>query len=228
MLVKGVIPYFFQGLPWWGTRNDKRVDLQIPQTNTFTQPNIYLIMKPRTLWTITLKIFGLYIFLQVLYALPLIFQAIAFFDGNNAPVSMGMIAQALFLISIYLFLIIAFIFRTDWLINALRLNKGITEEKLELNMHRSTVLKIAIIISGLLLFIESVPLLLRGLFEYYQEMNVFSGFKHYPKGGFVIFQLVKVLISFFMITSSRLIVNFIERKRKGKVNPPETDASAER
>jgi hypothetical protein len=36
----------------------------------------------------------------------------------------------------------------------------------------------------------------------------------------IIFHLAEVLISFFMVTSSRLIVNFIERKRKGKVQSP--------
>jgi hypothetical protein len=180
-------------------------------------------MAPRTLWTIILKILGFYIFLQLLYLLPQLFATITYLSEQRSAITFGMVAQSLFAISIYLFMIIAFIFRTDWLINALRLNKGVTEEKLELNMHRSTVLQIAIIVTGGVLLVDSMPLLLKGLFNYYQEINVFRGFKHYPEGGLIIFQLVKVLISFFMVTSSRLIVNFIERKRKGKVQPPVTE-----
>jgi hypothetical protein len=171
-------------------------------------------MTPRTLWTILLKTAGLYIFLQVLYTIPRLFEAIAFYERSDISMAMGIIAEVLFLISVYLFLIIAFIFRTDWLINVLRLNKGIAEEKLELNMHRSTVLKIAVIVTGGLVLIDSLPLLLRDLFDYYQQMNVFSGFKTYPLGGLIIINLIKVLISFFMVTSSRLIVNFIERKKR--------------
>jgi hypothetical protein len=174
-------------------------------------------MAPRTLWTILLKIIGLYIFLQAFYVLPQLFITITYLSEQHGSLAFGIIAQFLFAISVYLFMIIAFIFRTDWLINALRLNKSITEEKLELNIHRSTVLQIAIIVTGGLLLVDSLPLLLRGLFNYYQDINLYSGFKRYPKGGDVILQLVKVLVSFFMVTSSRLIVNFIERKRKGKV-----------
>lgn len=189
-------------------------------------------MTPRTLWTIILKILGFYIFLQMLYLLPQLFTTITYLTAQQdssdlnqqrTPIYFGMIAQSLFAISIYLFMIIAFIFRTDWLINALRLNKGITEEKLESNIHRSIVLQIAIIVTGGLLLVDSLPLLLRGLFNYYQEINVFRGFKRYPEGGLIIFQLVKVLISFFMVTSSRLIVNFIEHKRKGKAHVPGTE-----
>ncbi len=112
---------------------------------------------------------------------------------------------------------IVFVFRTDWLINALRLNKGITEESLELNIHRSTVLKIAVIITGLLLFIENLPLVLKDLFAYYLENNSNESVWRHSTGGIIILHLVEILISFFMVTSSRLIVNFIERKRKGKV-----------
>jgi hypothetical protein len=174
-------------------------------------------MAPRTLWTIILKILGFYIFLQLLYLLPQLFTTITYLSEQQSSISFGMVAQSSFAISVYLFMIIAFVFRTDWLIDVLRLNKAITEEKLELNIHRSTVLQIAIIVTGGLLLVDSLPLLLRGLFNYYQEINVSSGFKSYSKGSVIVLQLIKVLISFFMITSSRLILNFIERKRKGKV-----------
>ncbi|MDB4901961.1 MAG: hypothetical protein JWQ63_1242 [Mucilaginibacter sp.] len=175
-------------------------------------------MAPRTLWTILLKIAGLFIFLQILNGLPRLFEASTYLlNENHDSVIMGMIAGSLFSISIYLFMLIAFVFRTDWLINVLRLNKGIAEEKLELNIHRSSVLQIATIVTGGLILVDSLPLLLKGLFNYYQQINVFNGFKRYPYSDLIIIHLVKVLIGFFMVTSNRLIVNFIERKRKGKV-----------
>ncbi len=109
------------------------------------------------------------------------------------------------------------VFKTSWLIDKLRLDKGFTEEKLELNIHRSIVLRIAIIVTGAILFIETLPSLLKELFAYYQEINSYNGFKHYPHAGWITFYLVKLLISYFMLTSSRPIVNFIERKRKDKI-----------
>jgi hypothetical protein len=174
-------------------------------------------MAPNTLWTIILKIFGLYIFLQFLYTLTMELPVVLLAYDQNERSTLEFIAVPFFSLSIQLFILIAFIFKTDWLISALRLNKGITEEKLELNIHRSTVLRIAIIITGLILLVDGLPVLFKSLFTYYQEINVFNGFKQYPSGGYIIANLVKVLISYFMISSSRLIVNFIERKRKGKI-----------
>ena len=172
-------------------------------------------MTPRTLWTILLKIAGLYIFLQLLYALPsLIITGIVLTDQNDSGKLAGL-SYLFFSISISLFMLIAFIFRTDWLIRALRLDKTITEEKLELNIHRSIILKIAIIVTGGLLLIETLPLLLKEVFNYFQVSNLYNGFKRYSRGGWIIFHVLKLLISYFMVTSSRLIVNFIERKRKG-------------
>lgn len=186
-------------------------------------------MSPYSFWTIILRIFGLYFFVQFFsFLLPQLIYTIAFVFSNAqqenpaggidvSVTKLSDISASFFIISIYLFMFIAFIFKTDWMINALRLNKAITEEKLELNIHRSTVLQIATIVSGCCIFIQSAPSFLKGLFDYYQNINLFNGFKTYPRGGYIFFDLIKVFISFFMITSSRLIVNFIERKRKVKV-----------
>jgi len=175
-------------------------------------------MSPRSLWIIILKIFGLYIFTQLFYPLS---QVISFLPlsikGQFGPDALIELSAMLFSLSIRLFMVIAFLFKSDWLIDGLRLTRGIAEEKLELNLHRSIVLRIVVIISGMFLFVESLPLLLSDVFTYYQNINFFNGFKRYPSGGYIIFNLVKMLVSFFMMSSSRLIVNFIEHKRKGKI-----------
>ena len=170
-------------------------------------------MTPRTLWTIILKIFGIYILVQVLYGLPQISTFIFLLAEQKGSGSFDEFAAILFSTSIYLFIMAGFIFRTDWLIDTLGLNKGISEEKIDFNIHRSTVLTIVVIISGVFLFVESVPALLKELFNYCQNIN--NGFKKNPNAGSIIFNAAKLLISYFMITSSRLIVNFIERKRRG-------------
>jgi hypothetical protein len=181
-------------------------------------------MAPRTLWTIILKTFGIYIVLQVYSPLTqltyFILMVMNHQFGDNGQ-TFGNAVQAFgfafFSISIYLFMVIAFLFRTDWIIDKLKLDKSIKEEKLELNVHRSTVLTIIVLLSGILLFVDSLPQFLKELYSYYAVVNSYLHFKDYPRASFIIIQLVKLLISIFMVTSSRLIVNFIERKRKGKL-----------
>ena len=134
-------------------------------------------MTPRTLWTIILKIFGLYVLLQIFYPIArlidIIYQSInmAEFNGQPGRYALVGISSVLFTESIYLFMLIAFLFKTDWLIDKLRLGKGISEERIELNIHRSTVLQIVIIITGIMLFIDSLPTFFKALFTYYQNAN---------------------------------------------------------
>ena len=179
-------------------------------------------MTPRTLWTIILKIFGLYILLQIFYPVSqliyIVYSSISMaeLNGREGGYALIGISSVLFSESIYLFMLIAFLFKTDWLIDKLRLDKSISEEKIELNIHRSTVLQIVIIITGIMLFVDSLPTFFKALFTYYQNANVYTEFKKSPQGGWIIFYLVKLFLSFFMMTSSRLIVNFIERKRRDK------------
>ncbi len=131
-------------------------------------------------------------------------------DFINLALTIGLLLLTIFI----LFLILRYcVFRTDLIIDKLHLDKNFPEEKFELNIHRSTVLTIAVIVIGGLVLIDSVPELCRHIFSYAQEKNM--RFIENPDGGWMIFYAVKTLIGFFMVTSSRLIVNFIEQKRKG-------------
>ena len=171
-------------------------------------------MSPRSLWTIILKIFGIYLVLQIYYPLTQLISFIYMAFNQQLADNWQTISFLFFAISIYLFMIIAFLFRTDWLIGVLKLDNSIKEEKLEINLHRSTVLKIVIMLAGITMFADSLPLFLKELYSYYQQINDTVHFKNYPRASVIITELMKVLISYFMMTSSRLIVNFIERKRK--------------
>jgi len=185
-------------------------------------------MSLRTFWTIVLKIFGLYIFVQILYFIPTFFsEIITLFSmgGHDGGAGDAWIALSglLLTFSVFLFMLIAFLFRPDRLINVLSLERLFDEHNIEFNMHRSSILYIAVIVTGLVMFIDSLPLFLKELYGYYKQINELRGFKDYSGATWIIFSLVKVFISFFMITSPRLIVNFIERKRRGKTKIAEAE-----
>ncbi len=176
-------------------------------------------MTPRTLWAIILKTFGIYIVLQIYYPFAQLISFIFMVINRQFGDILQAFGFLFFSISIYLFMSIAFLFRTEWLIDKFKLDKSIREEKLELNIHRSTVLTIIVLLSGILVFIDSLPQFLKELYSYYQyqKMSDFARFKDYSRASNVIIQLVKLLISIFMIGANRLVVNIIEHKRKAKV-----------
>jgi hypothetical protein len=93
----------------------------------------------------------------------------------------------------------------------LHLDKGFTEDKIELNIKQSTVLTIAVIVVGGLIFVDSFPQLCRQIFVLFQQKNMF---KDDPNSSWIIFQLVKTIIGYLLMTNSQLVIKFIDREAK--------------
>jgi hypothetical protein len=79
------------------------------------------------------------------------------------------------------------------------------------------------IIGGLTL-VDSLPVLCKDVYASLQSDD-YGLLRKNPSGGFIIVNLIRTAFGIFMLTSSRLIVNFIEAKRrKVIVNGINTDA----
>lgn len=144
------------------------------------------------------------------------FFSTLFFVGTNSTESQGkqLVAIGLILLTVVLFLAIMYIclFKTDALINVLHLDKNFTEEKFELNIHRSTVLSIAVLVVGGIVLIDSIPNLCRYIFTAVQQKSI--GIIDNPDGKWIVFYAAKALIGLFMLAKSRFIVNFIDHQRR--------------
>jgi len=112
---------------------------------------------------------------------------------------------------IYLLIIYLLLFKTNWIVNRLALDKGFKEETFSLNIHRSVVLSATTIIIGGLIIIEALPSFVQQLLYYIQmKKDKFADVKF----DYVILQFSKSVIGIFLIVYRRVIVNFIEFKRK--------------
>ena len=174
-------------------------------------------MTARTLWTIILKIFGLYILIQVFLPVTQLFSILIAATGPQAGTVWEVLVYLLLSIGLYLLMVWLFIFKTDLLIDKLKLEKSIDEEKIEINIHRSTVLTLAVLLSGILMLADNLPQLLKELNSYLYVINAYVHFKDYPRASFIIVEFVRTLVAIFMLSCCRLIVNFIERKRRKTV-----------
>ena len=171
-------------------------------------------MTPRSFWMILIRIIGLYIILDSLSAI-VPFLSNMYYAGHQTGADLLVsVAGFVLIISLYFLLFWYLVFRTETVIDKFQLDKGFTEEKLEINIHRSTILKIAVIVIGGLLFIDSLPILFKEIFMYFQLSRPDSGFKENPTSGWIIYYLVKSSIGIYMMTNNRTVVNFIERKRR--------------
>jgi hypothetical protein len=135
-------------------------------------------------------------------------------NSNNSSNSGLQIMAVLLIAVVYLLTFYITIFKTDWIIDKLQLAEGFEDDRFEFNIHRSTLLKVIIMVTGGILLIDSFPLLCKNLISYIQLINQFRKFTDSPVAGFIIIYFLKTFIGYFMLTCSRMIVNFIEFKSK--------------
>jgi len=178
-------------------------------------------MTPRSLFIIILKIIGIFFIKNILLAaasiLPSLTQInrIDFGDFTILNITIAFLELVSYLLLTYLLL-----FKTNWIINTLKLDKGFSQEILEINIHRSTILRIAIIVLGGIIIVDSLPLLIQQ-FIYYIQMKK-EGFPK-AKIDYIILHASRVLIGIFLISYQRILVNFIEYKQRIKIDHDRTD-----
>ncbi len=171
-------------------------------------------MTPRSLFNIILKILGIFIIKDLLEAISQVFVAFSLFDNPNAmPEVIWTLVAAIAVFFVDVFFCYILVFKTEWVIKVLKLESGFYQETIPLNMHRSTVLSISIIVIGGWLVANEIPNFCRQLFVYYQEKRMTYGQTN-PKIQYSVVSGVKIVIGILLIAEQRLFVNLIERQRK--------------
>jgi len=166
-------------------------------------------MEIKTFWNIILKIFGLWLLLESIYILPQFVSTVSTLGYGNSSDTFLVWGILLMVMILYLLIFRTLIFNTSWLINKLKLANSFQEQRIDLNIGTKTVLSIAVIIIGGLVFIESLPSLCRELFSFFQQEALL---KDYPETGWIVFHFIRALAGYLMMTNSRTIVGFINRK----------------
>jgi len=122
-------------------------------------------MTIKTFWIIFLKILGLwFVFLGLSIIVPTLSMIIYSSLNDRAPgFEKLLLAIVIVLVAVVIFILIFWllVFKSVWLVEKLKLSKGFTDERLELTMHWSTILTIASIVIGGVIFIDSFPLVIK-------------------------------------------------------------------
>jgi hypothetical protein len=117
----------------------------------------------------------------------------------------GIIALIIFT---YILILFFFVFKPNLLIDKLKLDIGFEEGKIDLSNNSSSILRIAVIVIGGLMFVDSFPALCRSVFTFFQQESLF---RNYPKAAWIIFDLLKTIIAYLLFTNSKSIVKIIEK-----------------
>ena len=170
-------------------------------------------MSVRNFWTILLKILGIWLVLEGFSTLSHFISAFSYATTYNATWwnILSVIGLLFLTIAIYFFVLRLFVFKTFWLIDKLKLEKGFTEEKIEFNIQSSSIIKIAIIILGGYLFVDSLPQFCRRIFMFFQQKGMLID---NPDTSWIIFYLVESVIGYLLMTKNKIVVKFIEKHDK--------------
>lgn len=171
-------------------------------------------MTTRSLFNIILKILGIFFIKDILATVPQLFSSIFYLTKADTIVeSIWILVTSILILFVYGLISFFLIFKSNLIIDKLKLDKGFDQDTIPLNIHRSTVLSISIIVIGGLILTDEIPNLCRQLFAYFQEKRLTYGYTN-PSISYSVLAGAKVVLGLLLISNQKQIVNFIERKRK--------------
>jgi hypothetical protein len=171
-------------------------------------------MTPRSLFNIILKILSIFFIKDFIALIPQLISMILYFIQPDT-VSFGIWSAALTLLTLITYGVIThyLILKTDFVIDTFKFDKGFKEEAFSVNIHRSAILSISIIVIGGFLLVDEIPNFCRLLFSYFQSKSMSYGQMN-PLTMYLIISAVKLIVGLILVTGQREIVNLIELKRK--------------
>jgi len=177
-------------------------------------------MKVKTFWSILLRIIGIVLALKGVNVVVHSITTVLIISWNStegviwSSLSIWNLLTIILTVVVYLFVLWLFIFKTSWLIDKLRLEKGFEEEKIELNTQLSNILSITLIVIGGIVLIESLPQLCKQVFSFFQERSMF---RESPTTGWIILYLLKTILGYLLMTNSKQITDFINKRSRSNV-----------
>lgn len=179
-------------------------------------------MTPRNLFNIVLKIFGLFFLREIIYTIPQLISSIWFlvepdnFKNNQySDYGIGGFVVLLIILVFYCFIIYQLLFKTNNILDKLKLDKGFDQEEFSFNLSTSLVVTIALIVIGGVILTEEIPNFCRNVVSYFQEKSMTHGVTK-PNFSYIIISAVKIILGLLIIGERKRIVEFAERRQAKK------------
>lgn len=176
-------------------------------------------MSAKSLFNIVLKVLGILFIKDILISIPSLLSV--FYSFGDADTSGAISTLLITLLTLLIYCVVAyfFIFRTQQVMERLKLQENMPEDPIPLNIHSSTIVSIAILMVALLLITEAIPLLIRGLTKWYQYNRMTKGFYNGMQPfdySMILTYIAEIIIGFLLIGYHRQLVNFVEVKTRRK------------
>lgn len=173
-------------------------------------------MTTRSLFNIIIKVIGILFVKDILTLVSSIFSVFLYYSqAQSIEDGVWVVILNLILLVLYGLIFYYLIFKTDTIIDKLNLDEGTHLETVSINIHRSTVLSIVVMVTGGLILAQEVPNLCMELLQYFQDSLTSSTSRNDSAFTYIVFRGVKIAIGLLLLGNQRQIVNYIELKRRG-------------
>ncbi len=168
-------------------------------------------MEIKTFWRIIIKGIGLWLLINSVYVITQFASTFSFFQdqldwGNLITVWLITFGTLI----LYLLVIRLFLFKTEWIINVLKLDQNFTEKRIDINLPYNNILSIAVIVIGALIFVEAIPKLCSTVYEFLKQKELF---KDYSGASWLMFYFLKAIAGYLVMTNSKKVVKFIDKRK---------------
>lgn len=187
-----------------------------PVTSKFSQPLI--IMTPRSLFNIIIKIFGLFFLREIVNTIPALISSLLYLTKpNTVEEGIWTFVFTAVVLAFYTFLVFKLLFNTIYFLDKLKLDQGFNQEEFSFNLSTSKVLTIALLVTAGVILTSEIPTLCSQLFSYFQEKRLTQG-RTNPDFSYAIISGSKIILALLLIGERNRIIAFVE-KRQSKKQP---------
>jgi len=178
-------------------------------------------MTPRSLFNIILKIFGLFflkniieVVSELISTMLYMFKPTSFDHNEEILIFLAMVLVLVF----YIFITYQFLFKTNNILEKLKLDRGFAQEEFSFNISQSTIFTIALIVIGGLILANEIPNLVSALYQYIQQQSAQRYTGNKPNLSYAILTGAKIIVGLLILGERKRIAEFVARK---KINPDE-------
>lgn len=169
-------------------------------------------LRPRTLFQIVLKVLGIFFLRDAVYVLPRLLTLLAGLYSRQPEETFN--GNAIYLVvesAIALVMPLLLLFKTDFVIDRLRLDAGLLEQTIPVNVHRSTVVSLAVLITGGLITINAAPELAGSTLDY-----ITSSSRGYEARTWTIiaYPALRFILGLLIIGYNQQLTLWLEQRRR--------------
>jgi hypothetical protein len=183
-------------------------------------------MAPRILFNLILKIIGLFFIRDILEALSHTLSTLIYFpEYTSVREAFFNVGTTLPPLILYILLAWLFIFKSDKIIDVLRLEKDMSGAPITVNAERSSLLSAGVVIAGIWVLVNEIPEFFRHAMYYYQERKMYVRMTR-PDVSYIVMSFIKIVIGLLLVVFNKPVVNVIEWGGGTHLTSPKSSATS--